>query len=92
MAFYAHCEVLNAGVQGDKVGILMKQLDEQWGKGKEQWFYPRDGVRREMLAVALAAMTSNLTVNIDAPDPKTKSDIDDIALSWYPVQGNLFIF
>lgn len=84
MAFYSHCEVVNAGVTyGGKVEILIKQLEGQWEPVKEQWFIPHDSAQRGMLAVALAAMTSGLTVNIEAPDPKTSQTIDKIHLSWY---------
>ena len=77
--FQGHCQVVNAGpTVGGQTEIKLKPLD---GSFPENFFLSKPNVSREVLATALAAITSNRVVFCEIPDQtKAYSELTRILL------------
>ncbi len=83
MAAY-NCKVVVAGAWPDLVSMVLSETSEP-PAFSEEWFDAPDSVRKEFLAIALAAKTSGLTVNVSVVDhstnPHEHGHIDEIYLA-----------
>jgi hypothetical protein len=72
MAAWYNCDVIRAGPGGDNKIYVM--LRDKAGAFPERWFVALPAQQKEMLATALTAMTTSLSVraSLDAIDENTQ--------------------
>jgi hypothetical protein len=73
-----YCRVKHAGAhrQG-RVYIRVKEIDGKF----ELWFLAPPGVQKEMLATALAALSTNRVCSIDLPEIKENAEFNEFYMT-----------
>lgn len=85
--FQGFVDVALAGPQGEVISILLKKLHkEAWeaGAGDERWFVATGVAKKEILATALAAITSARNVMVEIPDIRESQPITSMRLTHHP--------
>lgn len=81
MPFERPCTIRRAGIRNDgKVLLDLKAVDGTAPLADYNWRAGRADMTRELLAIALAAITSEKLVNVHIPDPVNSSDIAGMQL------------